>query len=256
MDRAVEITAGLTAGYTAYAAVADDYDRLRPGYPPALLEKVLGAAEIVRGGLVADVAAGTGKLGAVLAGLGRRVVAVEPVGRMRARIPVGGAVSAVAGVAERLPLRSEAFDAVVVGQAWHWFDAAAAAREAHRVLRPGGVLAVVTNVLDTSVPWAARVDALRGGRPVRADVELLSAQARAGRWRRGGELTAPHVHRVARDAVADLVLTTSSLADASPAVRDAVAAKVVAIGREHGLLDRAEIEIPFVLRARWEVRAA
>jgi len=45
---------------------------------------------------------------------------------------------AVLGVAEHIPLRGGVVDAVVVGQAFHWFDADRALAEIARVLRPGG----------------------------------------------------------------------------------------------------------------------
>ena len=40
------------------------------------------------------------------------------------------------GSANRVGLASEAFDIVAAGQCWHWFDRAAAAREALRLLNP------------------------------------------------------------------------------------------------------------------------
>lgn len=45
----------------------------------------------------------------------------------------------VRGAATRLPFASEAFDAVTCTESFHWYpDQAAAVREFHRVLRPGG----------------------------------------------------------------------------------------------------------------------
>jgi ubiquinone/menaquinone biosynthesis C-methylase UbiE len=46
------------------------------------------------------------------------------------------------GPAEQLPLDDEALDAVVTTSAFHFFDQAAALREFHRVLSPGGLVAV------------------------------------------------------------------------------------------------------------------
>jgi SAM-dependent methyltransferase len=235
-----------------YDEVAEDYERLRPGYPLDFVADVLADAAVPAGGTVADVGAGTGRLGSVLAALGLRVAAVEPTAGMRARLPAG--VAALGGTAERLPFASGSLDAVVAGQAWHWFDEPAAAAAAHRVLRPGGVLLVVTNVLDTSAAWAAPIERLRRGRPV-TQGPLDPAGAAAGRWRAGGERDGGHVHRVPTGSVADLVLTTSSLAGAGEPARAAVRARVQALGAEYGLLDRAEVDIPFRLRARWLVRA-
>ena len=44
-----------------------------------------------------------------------------------------------------MPLTTASADAVAVAQAFHWFDGDAALAEIHRVLRPGGALALVWN---------------------------------------------------------------------------------------------------------------
>ena len=60
-------------------------------------------------------------------------------------------------------------DAATVGQAFHWFDAEAALRQLGRVIRPGGALALVWNVRDTSDPAQHRIQqllrAVRGSAP-------------------------------------------------------------------------------------------
>ncbi|MGH2866636.1 MAG: class I SAM-dependent methyltransferase, partial [Solirubrobacteraceae bacterium] len=62
--------------------------------------------------------------------------------------------------AEQIPLADAELDAVVVAQAFHWFDARPAAAEIHRVLRPDGRLGVIWNAWDEDVPWVGRVQAL------------------------------------------------------------------------------------------------
>jgi SAM-dependent methyltransferase len=69
-------------------------------------------------------------------------------------------VSALDGTAERIPLADSSVDAVLVGQAFHWFDLDAAFTEIARVLRPGGVVAALWNEDDTSVEWVAELNAL------------------------------------------------------------------------------------------------
>ncbi len=106
---------------------------------------------------VLDLAAGTGKLTRALTGFGAQVVAVEPVAGMREKLVASlPEVTTLEGTAERIPLDDGTLDGVVVAQAFHWFDAAAAATEIHRVLVPDGALAVIWNSWDESVPWVAR----------------------------------------------------------------------------------------------------
>jgi SAM-dependent methyltransferase len=76
---------------------------------------------------VLDLAAGTGRLTAELRRRFAKVVAVEPDERMRA---VHG--EALAGSAEAIPLEDASMDAVFVGEAFHWFDPAAAIPELAR----------------------------------------------------------------------------------------------------------------------------
>ena len=65
----------------------------------------------------------------------------------------GDGVEIVDGTAEAIPLPAASVDAVVVAQAFHWFDAIRALSEIHRVLRPGGRLLLAWNRRDESVPW-------------------------------------------------------------------------------------------------------
>jgi SAM-dependent methyltransferase len=136
----------------SFGEVASAYARYRPGYPAAALDWALAPAP---GNEVLDLGAGTGKVTeALLRRPGVRVTAVDPdpamLAQFRADFPT---VVAHEGTAERIPLPSAAFDAVVVGTAWHWFDRALAEPEIGRVLRPGGVLVVLWNGDDDTVEW-------------------------------------------------------------------------------------------------------
>lgn len=138
----------------SFGAAAADYDRYRPGYPAVAVAFAAGTTP----GHVLDLGAGTGLLSAALLAAGHTVTAVEPdvaMGRL-ARTRVPGRVAA--GTAEAIPLGDASVDAVVVGQAFHWFDAPAALAEIHRVLRPGGQLGLLWNVRDDTEDWAARLD--------------------------------------------------------------------------------------------------
>jgi SAM-dependent methyltransferase len=148
---------------TSFGSVAADYAALRPGYPADAVAFLLGDRPL----RVLDLGAGTGLLTDVLLAAGHEVVAVdlsEPMlEQLRARLPQ---VVAATGGAEAVPLPDAAVDAVVAGQAAHWFDPVPAAAELRRVLRPEGVVGFIWNTRDERVPW------------VRALGELLAAEAR------------------------------------------------------------------------------
>lgn len=123
----------------SFDALAEDYERGRPGWPPAMLDAIDATT-------VLDLAAGTGKLTRLLAERFDTVFAVEPLAGMRAVLArVVPAVDVLPGSAEQIPLDDASVDAVVVAEAFHWFDSAAAVREIARVLRPGGTVLVCFN---------------------------------------------------------------------------------------------------------------
>ncbi|WP_374025487.1 class I SAM-dependent methyltransferase [Mycobacterium sp. HNNTM2301] len=94
---------------------------------------------------IADVACGTGILSDRIARELRpdEIYGVDMsegmLGQARARTE---AVQWLRGPAERLPFDDGAVDAVVTTSAFHFFDQPAALREFHRVLAPGGLVAV------------------------------------------------------------------------------------------------------------------
>jgi SAM-dependent methyltransferase len=130
-----------------------EYHEHRPGYPADGIRWALGAStrEVRQ---VLDLGAGTGKLTEGLLGLGLEVTAVDPDEGMRGvfaeHFPE---VRALSGTAERIPLAEASVDAVLAGQAFHWFDLRPALTEIARVLRPGGALGLLWNGEDPTVEW-------------------------------------------------------------------------------------------------------
>ncbi|MCW2604970.1 MAG: Methyltransferase type 11 [Pseudonocardiales bacterium] len=135
----------------AFGSVAQVYDRIRPGYPGAAIEFALNDVDAHR---IMDLGAGTGLLTRELLGRGAEVVAVEPDAGMRAVLTAAmPIVEALDGTAEDLPFQDQSFDAVFVGQAFHWFRRPQAEQEIGRVLRSGGALAILTNTNSPDANW-------------------------------------------------------------------------------------------------------
>lgn len=151
-----------TGGHAlSFGRAAARYDQARPTYPAEVAAWAVGPAAGPDRGTVVDVGAGTGLLTRVLEPWVRRVVPVEPDPQMRdhlARATPG--VTPLDGSAEHIPLPDGYADAVISGQAYHWFDPERAHAEAARVLRRGGYLAAVWNLRDTDVPWVSELDTL------------------------------------------------------------------------------------------------
>jgi SAM-dependent methyltransferase len=119
-----------------FGRVADAYARTRPPYSRAAIELAAQELGLTSESTVLDLAAGTGNLTRALRDSFAHVVAVEPDEGMRAQFE--GEV--MAGTAEAIPLPDNSVDAVFVGEAFHWFDAARALEEIRRV---GSGLAVL-----------------------------------------------------------------------------------------------------------------
>jgi SAM-dependent methyltransferase len=126
----------------SFGSDADRYDRARPGYPGALVERIVAVSP---GPDVLDVGCGTGIAARQFQAAGCRVLGVDPDGRMAGLARQGGIEVEVAKFEAWDPAGRE-FDAVIAGQAWHWVDPVAGAAKAAQALRPGGRLAVFWNV--------------------------------------------------------------------------------------------------------------
>jgi SAM-dependent methyltransferase len=125
----------------SFGTDAERYDRARPRYPDALVDRIVAASP---GPDVLDVGCGTGIAARQFEAAGCRVLGVDPDERMAGLARRLGTEVEVAAFEDWDPAGRE-FDAVVAGQAWHWVDPVAGAAQAARVLRPGGRLAVFWN---------------------------------------------------------------------------------------------------------------
>ncbi|MFT3853863.1 MAG: class I SAM-dependent methyltransferase [Ilumatobacteraceae bacterium] len=245
----------------SFDSAAREYEAGRPGYPDELIDWWASLGAFPPGGRVLDLAAGTGKLTRALLGRGVDVVAVEPLAGMRAElrsVPALAGIEVLEGAAEAMPLPSASVDAVVVGQAFHWFDPTVALPEIARVLRPGGGLGLAWNDddLDGAPAWVRlvheRKESIGGGNiclavePSQRAVdgsglfELLTAAA--FRWKQ------PTTAAAALDSLAS---RSYVIAMDDEARRDLLAEVVATIGASGD----TPIDHPLITAAFWAARA-
>ncbi|MEV0649139.1 class I SAM-dependent methyltransferase [Phytomonospora sp. NPDC050363] len=202
---------------SSFGAAALAYAEHRPDYAPAA---VRWALEPAPGSRVLDLGAGTGKLSGSLLAVGADVVAVEPDEEMLAELRRGlPGVRALNGDAEGIPLPDASVDAVVAGNAMHWFDMAVAGPEMARVSAVGGVLAGLWNVLDDRVEWVAGLARVAGSAAIgprdtpdawRGETAALHAGAAA--WFSSPELAEfPHGHTRTADSLVATLATRAGM---------------------------------------------
>jgi SAM-dependent methyltransferase len=217
------------------------YDRSRPPYPDAMIERIVAAAP---GAAFLDVGCGTGIEARQFRAAGRTVLGVEPDPRM-AEFARGTGIDVEVATFETWEAGGRAFDAVVCGTAWHWVDPVAGAAKAAQVLRPGGVLAPFGHVYQLPAPVAAALAA--AFRRVAPDAPINFAAGAAGSIldayralyaraadgiRAAGGFEEPEIWRYtwkrpySREALLELVPTSGGLTSLPP---DLVAQVVAAV---------------------------
>jgi SAM-dependent methyltransferase len=128
----------------AFGSDAERYDRTRPRYPEALIDRIIAESP---GRDVLDVGCGTGIVARQFQAAGCRVLGVDPDARMIEFARQRGLEAEVATF-EEWEAAGREFDAVVAGMTWHWVDPVAGAARAADVLRPGGRLALFWNAFE------------------------------------------------------------------------------------------------------------
>ncbi|MEV6840209.1 class I SAM-dependent methyltransferase [Streptomyces sp. NPDC051133] len=125
----------------SFGSDAERYDRTRPRYPRAMVDRIVAAGA---GPDVLDVGCGTGIVARQFEAAGCRVLGVDVDARMADLARRRGLDAEVASFEVWDPA-GRTFGAVVSGQTWHWVDPVAGAAKAAEVLRPRGLLALFWN---------------------------------------------------------------------------------------------------------------
>jgi SAM-dependent methyltransferase len=239
-----------------FDAVADVYERGRPAYPPAVIERLATELQIGPGDRVLDLAAGTGKLTKALLDFGLDVVAVEPQQSLRALLSDAiGAERVREGTAEAIPLEDESIAAVTVADAFHWFEAERALVEIARVLRPGGGLALLACAVDWGgAPWAHEVGTviaeLRGEHPLFDGPSWQEAVKAAGGWTEPREIQLTFSQQSDTGRVIDYIGSMSWMAALPAERRTDTLARVGAIIRAGGTPPELPVHVRVGLTAR------
>jgi SAM-dependent methyltransferase len=121
----------------SFGTDAARYDRTRPPYPDALIERIIATSP---GRDILDVGCGTGIAARQFQAAGCTVLGVDPDARMAALARRNG-VDVEVATFETWDPAGRTFDAIIAGTAWHWVDPVAGAAKAARILRPAGRLA-------------------------------------------------------------------------------------------------------------------
>jgi len=213
----------------SFGTDAAGYDRARPGYPDALVARIVAESP----GLdVLDVGCGTGIAARQFQAAGCAVLGVEPDARMAGFARARGLPVEVSTFEAWDPVGRK-FDAVIAAQSWHWVDPVTGAAKAAQVLRPSGRLAIFSHVYEPPAevagPFAAarrRVvpDAPFANLPARRPLDLYqSAYAKfADKIRETGQFREPEQWRFdweqsyTRDQWLALLPTTGGLTRLRP----------------------------------------
>jgi SAM-dependent methyltransferase len=125
----------------------DTYVKHRPGYPQPMIDFL--RRTMAPPAVVADIGSGTGILTRQLLDAGYEVFGVEPNKPMRSAaeesIKNDERFRSVSGTAESTTLEDQSIDMITAAQAFHWFDRIKAKEEFRRILKPGGMLAIIWN---------------------------------------------------------------------------------------------------------------
>ena len=237
----------------SFELVADLYERARPEYPQEAVAWVSSELALGSESTIVDLGAGTGKLTRALLAIGGRVIAVEPGDAMRGELERAlPEVDALRGAAENIPLADASVDCIAVGQAFHWFRHDEALPELHRVLQPGGGLALLWNSRDHKKPVQRKISDLISpfvppGRP--GPEHWADSLRQSPLFTKPEEAHFPWVQELDADGLAARIGSVSFVAAASPEARAELDARLrEVVARLGGVVDFPYVTDVYVSR--------
>jgi SAM-dependent methyltransferase len=168
---------------TRFTGLAETYARNRPTYPDAAIQEIIDRGRLGPESLLVDIGCGTGIASRQFASRGVPVLGIEPNGDMRARAQAGPVAQVdprpryQEGRAEATGLPPGVADVVLAAQAFHWFEPGAAFTEFHRILRPGGWVALLWNERDESDAFTRAYGDVMRTRPDVRQIETTRGEA-------------------------------------------------------------------------------
>ncbi len=142
---------GPTCDGRLFDGVPELYDRVRPTYPPELFADLVAITGVHKGSSLLEVGCGTGQATSSLAALGFPVTAVEPGAGMaalaRQRLRSFDNVQVETSTFEEWDDHGRRFDLLLAAASWHWVDPSIGWPRAHAVVRPGGWMSLIGNVV-------------------------------------------------------------------------------------------------------------
>jgi len=159
---------------TRFSNRVKNYTRYRPSYPVSAVQWIVNRYHLGPQSQVADIGSGTGIFTQLLMDAELPVTAVEPNVEMRLESDrlhaTNPLYSSQAGTAEFTNLEDNSVDVITAAQAGHWFDLEKSKREFQRILRPGGVLALIWNRRMHSSPFQIAYETVLNTLPEYAEV--------------------------------------------------------------------------------------
>jgi SAM-dependent methyltransferase len=156
------------------------------------------------------------------------------------------------GSAEDTGLDDASVDVATFAQSWHWVDLPAASAELARIIRPGGLVAMVWNVFDDSVPWLDRFEDAMHAAPLawargRDAEDQAAGVAPVGPFGPGERHTVTWTDRMTRADLLELVTTRSYYLASPPDEQAAMDAAVrETLDRHHpGVADDEVLDVSY-----------